>query len=86
MNDPVTTLEDTPVTVAVLANDSDPDGDTLSVTGVTQGTKGTVIINGDNTVTYSPNANANGNDSFQYFQSNGISWDDPFISKEFVFH
>ena len=31
MNDAVTTAEDTPVTIAVLANDTDPDGDTLSV-------------------------------------------------------
>ncbi|MBI3409188.1 MAG: tandem-95 repeat protein [Planctomycetes bacterium] len=71
VNDPVTTLEDTAVTVAVLANDSDPDGNALSVIGVTQGTKGSVVINADNTVTYSPNANVNGADSFQYTISDG---------------
>ena len=33
-DDTATTAEDTPVTIAVLANDTDPDGDTLSVGGV----------------------------------------------------
>jgi hypothetical protein len=68
-----TTLEDIAVTIAVLANDNDPDGDALSVTGVTQGTKGTVVINANNTVTYSPTPNANGADSFQYTVGDGHS-------------
>ncbi|MEW7988969.1 MAG: Ig-like domain-containing protein [Candidatus Thiodiazotropha sp.] len=37
-DDSVGTNEDTPVTVDVLPNDSDPDGDTLTVSSVTQGT------------------------------------------------
>src|SRR5262249_6905513 len=43
----------TPVTVAVLANDSDPDGDSLSIRSFTQASHGTVTKNLDNTLTYS---------------------------------
>jgi hypothetical protein len=39
-------------TLDVLANDSGQDGDTLTGIGVTNGSKGTVIINGDGIVTY----------------------------------
>ena len=41
-----------------IANNGDASldgGDTLSITGVTQGTNGTVVDNGDGTVTYTPN-------------------------------
>jgi len=67
VDDSVTTNEDTPAAnIAVLANDSDVENDTLSVTAKTDGTNGTVTINGDNTVTYTPNADFNGTDSFTY--------------------
>ena len=69
--DGVTTNEDTAVALSVLANDIDIDGDSLSVASVTQGADGTVAINGDNTVTYTPNANFNGADSFTYTASDG---------------
>ena len=39
----------TAVTVDVLANDSDPDGDPLTVTSVTQPAYGSVVVNADNT-------------------------------------
>lgn len=70
VNDMASTSEDTPVTIAVLANDSDPDGDPLTVTSVTQPTNGTVVNNGT-TVTYTPNANFNGTDTFSYTVSDG---------------
>ena len=69
--DGATTNEDTAVVVAVLGNDSDVDGDSLSVSAVTQGTNGAVVINGDGTVTYTPNANFNGADSFTYTIDDG---------------
>ncbi len=43
-----------PLTIAVLANDTDPDNDPLSVTSVTDGQYGTVSNNHDGTVTYVP--------------------------------
>ena len=46
------TTGDTAVVVHVLSYASDSDGDTLTVSAVTQGGYGTVTINTDNTVTY----------------------------------
>ena len=43
-------------TIAVLANDSDPDGHALSVSAVTQPTNGAAAINADKTITYTPRA------------------------------
>ncbi|MES9970665.1 MAG: tandem-95 repeat protein, partial [Candidatus Thiodiazotropha sp.] len=64
--------EDTPVTVDVLPNDSDPDGDTLSVLSVTQGTNGSVAIDpvSGNPV-YTPNPDFNGTDTFTYTVDDG---------------
>jgi len=70
--DSPTTNEDNAVTVAVLTNDTDADGDILSVTNKTDGAHGTVVINPDNTVTYTPNANYNGSDNFTYTASDGL--------------
>ena len=69
--DTATTLENTPVVIDVLANDSDPDGNTLIITSVTQGTNGSTTINGGTNVTYSPNPNFTGADTFVYTISDG---------------
>jgi len=69
-DDVATTDEDVPVIISVLGNDSDPDGDPLTITGVTQGAKGGVSIGGVN-VTYTPTLNLNGTDSFTYSISDG---------------
>jgi hypothetical protein len=59
------------LSIDVLANDSDPDGDPLTVTAVTQGTFGSVSVEADNTLTYTPEAGYTGNDSFTYTISDG---------------
>ena len=69
-NDSATTAEDTPVTIAVLANDTDPDGDPLTVTSATAA-HGTVVINPNGTITYTPAANYNGPDTIIYAISDG---------------
>nr|WP_250645642.1 Ig-like domain-containing protein [Salidesulfovibrio onnuriiensis] len=75
VDDTATTAEDTPVTIDVLSNDTDVEGDTLSV--VTDAGKaptalhGTVTVNADGTLTYTPAANYNGPDTITYTVSDG---------------
>ena len=60
------TPEDQSVTISVLANDTDPDEDVLTVVAVTQPAEGTVAIDpGESTVTYTPAPNAYGKIFFQ---------------------
>ena len=70
-NDSATTDEDQAVNINVLANDVEPDGDTLNVSSVTQGTNGTVSINPDKTVKYAPAQDFFGSDSFTYTVDDG---------------
>lgn len=73
VNDTATTAGLTPVTVSVLNNDSDPDGDPLTVTAVTQPAAGTVAISQvGKAVTFTPNANSSiTTQSFNYTISDG---------------
>jgi hypothetical protein len=65
--------------IPVLSNDTDADGDSLSVASVdTAGTQGTVTINGDGTVTYNPGhafdslaTGDTGHDTFKYKANDG---------------
>jgi len=63
-----TTTEDTPVSGNVSPNDSDIDGDPLTVntTPTAAPTNGTVVLNANGTYTYTPNPDFNGTDSFRY--------------------
>lgn len=70
VEDMVTTDEDTQITIDVLGNDNDPEGATLSVAAFTQPANGTVS-NNSTSVTYTPNANCNGSDSFTYTATDG---------------
>ncbi len=71
-NDTASTPEDTPVTIPVLNNDSDVDGDFFIINSITQGTNGTVTTN-STTVTYIPHLNFTGTDSFTYTISDGVN-------------
>ena len=71
VDDSDTTNEDSGVSIDVVANDTDAEGDTLSVQSVTQGSNGSVVDNGDGTVTYTPDPNWNGVDTFSYTVSDG---------------
>jgi hypothetical protein len=71
VNDTATTAEETPIDIAVLANDGDVDGDPLTVTGVSAAIKGTPTINANGTVRFSPAVNAVGDAYFEYTISDG---------------
>jgi hypothetical protein len=65
-DDVATTNEDVAVSIQVLANDTDPDGDSLTIDSFTQPANGAVADNGDGTVTYTPDPDFNGEDTFTY--------------------
>lgn len=74
-NDTLDAMEDTPVTYAaalLVGNDTDADaGTTLSVASVASGAGGTVVLNGDGTVTFTPNTDFNGVANFTYTATDG---------------
>jgi large repetitive protein len=57
-------------TVNVLTNDSDPDGDPLTITSASA-VNGTVVVNANGTITYTPNLNFSGTDTITYSISDG---------------
>ena len=58
--------------IDVLANDNDPDGDSISIISVTGANKGTVSWQpGQTTITYAHNPRRKGSDSFSYTISDG---------------
>ncbi|GIU07693.1 hypothetical protein TUM4445_13510 [Shewanella sp. MBTL60-112-B2] len=70
VNDSVNLDEDSSITIPVLVNDSDIDGDRLTVTA--QSTpNGAVSVTAYGLVQYTPNANFNGSDSLSYTISDG---------------
>ncbi|MBU0729060.1 MAG: tandem-95 repeat protein [Proteobacteria bacterium] len=68
--DTATTLEDSAITIAVLANDYDVDSDPLSIVGVSLPASGSAIISNSNII-YTPGSNYSGPDSFTYQLSDG---------------
>lgn len=71
VDDSATVQDGGSTTVAVLANDSDPDGDALSVSSAGTAAHGTVTVNPDGTITYTHNGDAATSDSFTYTISDG---------------
>ena len=69
-DDTANTEEDTSVLIDVLAGDTDPDNDTLTVTNVTDPANGTAVIE-NNKVRYTPDKNLYGTDTFNYTVSDG---------------
>ena len=69
-DDSATTAFDTPVEIAVLDNDRDPDGDLLSIDGFSDPDNGSVNIDGD-VLIYIPDPGFSGSDSFSYTISDG---------------
>ena len=69
-DDTKTTQENVPVTIAVLANDTDPENDPLSIRGFTSPGHGIVTNNSVNLI-YTPTSGYSGSDSFTYTISDG---------------
>jgi hypothetical protein len=74
IDDQYNTDEDTVLKVfapGVLANDLDPDGDTMTAALESGPSKGTLTLNSNGSFKYSPNSNFNGTDSFTYRLNDG---------------
>jgi uncharacterized protein YhjY with autotransporter beta-barrel domain len=71
VGDSITTSVDTPVNFDPLANDSDPDGDALSIGGATSPQNGNLVPESDGTFTYTPNPEYTGPDAFNYTAQDG---------------
>ena len=70
-HDTATTAEDRPAPVAVLANDTDPEDDTLTVVVRDRPLHGRVTVQADKTLLYTPQGDFNGQDVFTYTASDG---------------
>ena len=71
VDDEAVTVEDAPTDIDVLANDSDPQGDSLAVTAVSAAAHGATSINPNGTVRYAPVADYHGPDTFTYTVGDG---------------
>jgi Ca2+-binding RTX toxin-like protein len=72
--DSATTAQNTAVTIAastLLANDTDANGDSLSVTGVSNAVNGSVTFSNSNVI-FTPSTKFTGNASFDYSISDGF--------------
>ncbi|MDA0301799.1 MAG: cadherin-like domain-containing protein [Chloroflexi bacterium] len=71
-DDTATVPMNTATPVNVLANDTDPDGHTLTITAVSTPAHGTATIVGGTSVTYTPTSGYTGSDTFSYTVSDGF--------------
>ena len=55
----------------MLQNDSDADGDSITVTNLTQPANGSVSLKNNGTVDYTPNSGFTGVDTFTYTAKDG---------------
>jgi Ca2+-binding RTX toxin-like protein len=80
--DTVSATKNTPINISVatlLANDTDANGDSLTITGVSSATNGTAVLNNNGTasnsaddyITFTPTTGFSGNASFNYTLSDG---------------
>lgn len=66
VDDFAATALNTPVTIEVLANDTDIDGDTLTILGEPVSDHGDVVVNADGSITFTPEAGFTGTAEITY--------------------
>src|SRR5207253_2756391 len=75
-DDSYTTNEDTPLTIAApggVGNDTDVDGNPLTARLVSAPANGTVTVNADGSLTYTPEPSSSDSDSFTYKANDGTA-------------
>ena len=71
-DDAVTTMQGRPVRLATLSNDSDADGDTLTIKDIQDPAHGTAVVSADGKgIVYTPDADFYGTETFTYTISDG---------------
>ena len=76
VNDSLTATEDTAViytAAQLLGNDTDADGNPLTIASVLAGSNGAMVLNQDGTVTFTPTANFNGVANFSYITTDNTA-------------
>ncbi len=73
VDDSASTVEETAVTISVLVNDGDANGDPLTIGAVGVPSHGTATMSGTITIVYTPSLNYNGADVFTYTASDGLA-------------
>jgi len=76
VDDLISTEQDDSIRFRPMDNDSDPDGDSISLVSVSQPSSGTAVVNGNSGwVIYTPDAGFTGTDSYTYTieDSNGVA-------------
>ncbi len=71
VDDSIATPKDEMITINVLSNDTDPDGDLISIETVTAPLNGSTTLNPDGTICYTPASGYSGADFFHYTISDG---------------
>lgn len=71
IDDVSSSVQNSFIDINVLINDLDANGGTISLSSTTAPSHGTVVVNGDQTITYTPTAAYVGADSFTYTISDG---------------
>jgi subtilisin-like proprotein convertase family protein len=77
VNDSASTTRDRAVVISPLANDTDADGNSLTVANLVQPANGSVVLNTNGTVTYTPRSGFTGTDTFTYQASDGFAVSNP---------
>lgn len=75
-DDTATTKANTAVKINVLANDTDPDGTITTVAPGMSPSNGTVVVNTDNSISYTPNKGYVGTDTFTYVATDNAGGQD----------
>lgn len=71
VNDSKTTPYNTAISFDPRLNDTDPDGNSLTITSATNGAHGAAVVAGGASLTYTPTSGYSGADSFTYTISDG---------------
>lgn len=71
VNDKAIGVENTVISIAVLANDSDANGDQLAITAVSTPVNGSAVIQ-NTQIIYTPNQDYSGEDTFTYTITDGL--------------